>query len=73
MSKLSSYSCQGQSQGQIMKVKNNYSLGEWREVFFSCRKPGGVTLILRFLEFITVAKTRGITSGGCSADTVDPK
>lgn len=28
MSKLSSYSCQGQRQGQIMKVNNNYSLEE---------------------------------------------
>lgn len=69
MSKLSSYSCQGQRQGQIKKVKNNYSLEEWRR-FFSCSKQ---TVSLLIMNVIKAEKIRAITSRRCSAGTFSSK
>lgn len=48
MSKLSSYSCQGQRQGQIMKVKNNYLLDEWLRFFFFMQETESVTFDREF-------------------------
>lgn len=43
MSKLLPYPCQGQRQGQIMKVKHNYSLDKLLKVF-SCSQVSQFTV-----------------------------